>query len=405
MEHVGFFYKLRDYGVPVSMKYVLEFHEALNRGLGGDLDQVYTLLRLICIKRLEHIDPFERAFAKYYLDIDIPPPGEPVDMEGLLESKPFREWLDVYLKEKGMKLNQVLWEESAEELLKKFLETIAAQTGAHHGGGKWIGTGGYSPWGHSGYSERGFRIGGASRNRSAIKVLGDRRYANYSVKSELKKENIRQVLGSLKRLTPAGPKTELDLDETIRLTAKNAGEIELAFMPEIRDKIKVLLLIDNGGYSMDRYVPLVRIVFSKMYDRFKDIKTYFFHNCIYHNVYTDSMRTRPFPTEKLMQESRNTRVFVIGDAAMAPEELLLVGGSISWRNYNDMPGYSWLKKIRGHFPYSVWLNPIPKDDWDYAWGAFTIGKVRDVFHMEEMTLEGMKNSVEYLSQQKAYKPY
>ncbi len=223
MEHVGFFYTLKDYGVPVSMKYVLDFHEALTRGLGGDLDQTYTLLRLICIKRLEHIDPFERAFAKYFLDLDIPPPGEHVDIRGLLESKPFKQWLENYAKERGMKLNGVLHQESPEELLKKFLDTIAEQTGAHQGGGKWIGTGGFSPWGHSGYAERGFRIGGASKNRSAIKVLGDRRYANYSVKSELREENIRQVLGSLKRLTPAGPRTELDLDETIRLTAKNAG--------------------------------------------------------------------------------------------------------------------------------------------------------------------------------------
>jgi uncharacterized protein with von Willebrand factor type A (vWA) domain len=401
MEHLGFFYELKQHGVPVSVKYILDFHEALARGLGqGGLDQVYTLLRLICIKRLEHIDPFERAFAKYYLDLELPLPGEPVDIDALLESKPFKEWLEGYLEQEGLDIYDIYHPEKAEELLKRFLETIAAQTGAHHGGGRWVGTGGYSPFGHSGHARRGFRIGGESRNRSAIKVLGERRYADYSPRAELKAENIRQVLGSLKRLVPAGPKTELDLDETIRLTAKNAGEIELAFMPEIRDKIRIILMIDNGGYSMDLYVPLVRLVFSKMHDRFKDITTYFFHNCIYANLYTNSQRTQPIRTEKVLQESKSTRLFIIGDAAMAPEELLMAGGAISWRNYHPETGMEWLKRLREHFRYSVWLNPIPHEQWDFTWGNYTIRKVRELFHMEDLTLDGLKNAVEYLSIQR-----
>jgi uncharacterized protein with von Willebrand factor type A (vWA) domain len=150
MEHLGFFYELQAHGVPISVKYVLDFHEALNRGLGqGGLDQIYTLLRLICIKRLEHIDPFERAFAKYYLDLELPPPGEPVNLDALMESKPFKEWLEDYLEQEGLDIYDFYHPEKAEELLKKFLETIAAQTGAHHGGGRWVGTGGYSPFGHS----------------------------------------------------------------------------------------------------------------------------------------------------------------------------------------------------------------------------------------------------------------
>jgi uncharacterized protein with von Willebrand factor type A (vWA) domain len=397
MGHVGFFYELKAHGVPVSVKYILDYHEALNRGLGGSLDQTYTLLRLICVKRLEQINAFERAFAKYFLDLEIPPPGEPVNLDALLESKPFKEWLDDYLEREGLDIEDFYYHEDAEELLRKFLETIAAQTEAHHGGGRWIGTGGYSPFGHSGWAQRGFRIGGASRNRSAIKVLGERRYADYSPKAELKAENIRQVLGSLKNLVPAGPKTELDLDETIRKTAKNAGEIELEFMPEIRDKIRVILMIDNGGYSMDKYVPLVRLVFSKMHDRFKDLNTYFFHNCIYAHVYSDARRTEHLRTEKLLQESKNTRLFIIGDAAMAPEELLMSGGAISWRNYHHETSMSWLKQLREHFSYSVWLNPIHRENWDFAWGNYTIRKIREVFHMEDLTLDGLKNAVEYLS--------
>jgi uncharacterized protein with von Willebrand factor type A (vWA) domain len=401
MEHMGFFYELREQGVPVSVKYILDYHEALQRGLGeGGLDQIYTLLRLICIKRLEHIDPFERTFARYFLGLELPPPGEPVDLDTLLESKPFKEWLTEYLEEEGMELKDFYYHERAEELLKRFLETVAAQTGAHHGGGRWIGTGGYSPFGHSGRAVRGFRVGGSSRGRSAIKVLGERRYSDYSPKAELKAENIRQVLGSLKHLVPAGPKTEIDLDETIRKTAKNAGEIELEFTSEIRDKIKVILMIDNGGYSMDRYVPLVRLVFNKMHDRFKELKTYFFHNCIYANIYTDARRISPISTEKLFQESKNTRLFIIGDAAMAPEELVMPGGAISWESHHTETGLSWLQRLRTHFPYSVWLNPIPAERWDYTWGNYTIRKVSEVFHMEDLTLDGLKNTVEYLEIQR-----
>lgn len=405
MEHLEFFYTLRSYGVPVSVKYILDYHSALQKGLGGSLDRAYRILRLICIKRLEHIDAFERAFAKYFLDLSIPAAQEPIEMETLLESTPFREWLGGYLKDLNMDISRILHQQSPEELLQKFLETISRQKEAHHGGGKWIGTNGYSPWGHSGFAQRGFRVLGESHNRSAIKVLGERRYADFSVKSELKQENIRQVLGSLKQMVSAGPKTDIDIDETIRKTAKNNGEIELEFKPEIRDKIKVILLIDNGGYSMDRFLPLVRILFSKMLDRFKNIRTFFFHNCIYDRIYLDPQRRRPQDTEKLLMESQHTRLFIIGDSAMAPEELMQSGGSISWYETDHQPGIHCLQMLKNHFPYSVWLNPIPREHWRSAWGAYTIHKVAEIFHMEDMTLSGIKNAVEYLSHQKAYKPY
>ncbi len=395
--YLGFFSTLRDYGVDVSMRHVLEYTEALKRGLGGGLDRLYTLLRLICVKRLEDIDAFERAFAHYFLALDLPPPGEPLDLNRLLESKPFKEWLERELEERGLSLSDIRWRASADELLQRFLETVAAQMGEHHGGGRWVGTGGYSPFGHSGHAKRGFRVGGDAAHFSAIKVLGERRYANYSPESTLKAENIRQTLESLKRLVPAGPKSELDLDATIARTAKNAGEIELVFQRELRDKISVILLIDNGGRSMTRFVPIVRTVFSKMHARFKDIETYFFHNCIYSHIYRDAKRRNALPLETVLESSPRTRLFIIGDAAMAPEELLNPYGAISYDNYDHVPAIESLQRVRAAFPHSVWLNPIPKEAWEHHRGWFTIARIGELFPMEELSLRGLRNAVEYLA--------
>jgi len=397
MTFVDFFYTLRDYGVPVDGRYVLDFHRALDRGLASDVDEMYVLLRLICIKKMEHIDAFERAFARHFFDLNLPAPGRPIDLDSLLESKPFRQWLSEYMEREGLAEKQIRWDMPPEELLQRFLDTISKQKGAHHGGGKWVGTGGYSPYGHSGYSNRGYRIGGQSRNRSALKVIGERRYTNYAARSELREENIRQALGAVKHMVPVGPKTELDLDETVKQAARNAGEIEPVFRSEMRDKVKVILLIDNGGYSMDWFVPLVELVFSKMRDRFKEMKIYYFHNCIYGKVFMDPGRIKGVPTDSLLQQRTDTRVMVIGDASMAPEELIMPHGSIEYGVDDSEPALGWLGKLRERFPHIVWLNPKTRDTWQRTRGSYTIFQVGGVIPMEDMTLEGIRNAVEILN--------
>ncbi|MHC1567794.1 MAG: hypothetical protein ACXQTD_08915 [Candidatus Syntropharchaeia archaeon] len=400
MFFIDFFYTLREYGVPITTQYILELCEALEKGLAENIDDLYNLLRAICVKRVEHIDNFERAFLKYFYGIELPKAGEELYLDSLLENKPFREWLETQIKEGKLKPEEIRWKIPPEELLRRFLETLARQTEAHHGGNRWIGTGGASPFGHSGNSYRGIRVYGTSLRRSALKTIGERRFINYSDDAGLKAENIRQVLGTFKNMVPVGPKTELDLDETIYRTGKNAGEIEFVFKPELRDKIRVMLLIDNGGYSMEPYVNLVSLVFSKIKDRFKDLSIYYFRNCIYGNVFLDPQRLKRYPTEKLLEENPETRVLIIGDAAMAPEELIYPGGAIEYGVDDSEPGKVWLQRIRERFRYSVWLNPIRKNLWSKVHGSWTIREIGKIFHMEDLTLGGIKNAVAYLNDQK-----
>ena len=392
---VDFLYLLREYGVTASPKDLLEMNVALEKGLVNNLDELFVLLRLTFVRRVEQMDAFERAFALYFYDLDIPPVEEG-DMS-LLRTKAFRDWLNKAIEE-GELPKRAKWDMSPEELMKKFWEKLKEQTKEHHGGNKWIGTKGNSPFGHSGNAEGGVRVGGGPGNGTALKVIGDRRYIAYSHKNKLRSDNLRQALESMKHLKHAGAELELDLPETIHRTSTNGGEIELIFKRELRDKMKLVLLIDNGGYSMTPFVKLTRLLFSKMHDRFEDITPYYFHNCVYEKIFVDDRRIRSYPLEKLLQRKEDTRVVIVGDATMAPEELVSSYGSIAGFDLHDpRPGLYWLKRIADRFPHTVWLNPIPRERWSGNYGAFTLKKIRESFHMEDLTLGGVKGMVDKLS--------
>lgn len=394
MYFTDFFYLLRDYGVPVSIRDVLDLYRGLAKGLVKTLDDFFIYSRLTFVRHVEHMDAFERAFALYFYGIDIPRVAEG-DPE-LLRTKPFQKWLAEAIR-KGDLPKTALWTMKPEELMKKFWDTVREQLEAHQGGNKWVGQHGNSPFGHSGKSKRGVRVGGGHGNRSAIKVIGDRRYITYSETNQLKKENLRQALEKMKFMKKAGARDVLDLDETIRVTAKNGGEIDLIFDREKRDKISVILLIDNGGYSMYPYIDLTRLLFSKLQGRFKDIRTYYFHNTIYGNIWKDQQRTIPLKTEKLLQEKNDTRVVVIGDASMAPEELETPGGAITFGVMDEMPSTYWLKRITTRFKRSVWLNPIPREEWTDSYGQWTLSTIREIFHMQDLTLRGIKGMVDHFN--------
>jgi len=392
---LDFLYLLREYGVPAGPKDLLELNAGLEKGLVESLDDLFVFTRLVFVRRVEHMDAFERAFALYFFDLDIPPVDEG-DLS-LLRTKAFKDWLNKAI-ESGELPKRAKWEMTPEELMRKFWERLKEQTEEHHGGNKWIGTGGNSPFGHSGNAEGGVRVGGAGRSGSALKVIGDRRYISYSDTNALRSDNLRQALESMKHLKHIGAHTDLNLDKTIRETAKNGGEIELVFERELRDKISVVLMIDNGGYSMSPYVELTRLLFSKLKERFKDIDTYFFHNTIYDKVWIDQRRIRSYSVEKLIQKKPDTRFVIVGDATMAPEELMSPYGSISGFNLDDTrPSVYWLHRIADRFEHSVWLNPIPRIRWGGNYGAMTLKKIHDIFHMEDMTLGGVKGMVEFLS--------
>lgn len=394
MFFTDFFLLLRDYGVPVSMRDVLDLYRGLEKGLVKTLDEFFIFARLSFVRHVEHMDAFERAFALYFYGVDIPRVSEG-DVE-LLRTKPFQEWLTKAIKD-GKVPKTALWTMDPQELMKKFWDTVREQMEAHNGGNRWVGTGGTSPFGHSGSSQRGVRVGGGHGNRSALKVIGDRRYIEYSESNTLRAENLRQALEHMKFMQKKGPADVLDLDQTIRMTARNGGDIELSFERELRDKISVVLMIDNGGYSMYPYIDITRLLFSKLQDRFKDITTYYFHNTIYGNVWTDAQRRHALRVEKLLERKRETRVVILGDASMAPEELESPGGAIEFGVRDDQPSTYWLKRIRDRFKYTVWLNPISREEWTDAYGQWTLTKIRKIYHMEDLTLRGIKGMVKHLS--------
>jgi uncharacterized protein len=389
---VRFVYELKAAGIPVSIQYVMELYRALRLGLASSLDQLFLLARLIFVKKVEHFDIFEQIFASFFLGRQSA--SEALDWEEILAQKPFQEWLRDQIVNGGLSLDEIR-EFDTEDLLRRFWETILRQQGEHRGGNTWVGTGGRSPFGHGGRAAGGIRVYGKGLWGTAQKVIDSRNYINYSERSAFSAENLRQVLLSLKSLRPLGPQTDLDVEATIAQTAKNGGEIELVFRRELRNRTRLTVLLDNGGYSMTPYIPLVKNVFQKIRGIFREVKFYYFHNCIYGEVYQDPPRTCPLPWEKLLSEPRNTRLIIIGDANMAPAELMAAYGSLGMASTVRKPGWEWLQELKHAFPASVWLNPIKKGRWDYE--SPTIRRVQLIFQMEDLTLGGIKNAVNYLN--------
>ncbi|HYG63066.1 MAG TPA: hypothetical protein VEL74_10825 [Thermoanaerobaculia bacterium] len=389
-----FIYRLREYGVPVSLTDTLDFYKGLEKGLAPDLESLFVFARLCFVRRVEHMDPYERAFAFHFHGIDLPRVAEG-DPE-LLYTPQFREWLQEMIR-KGELPPHALWTMEPEELMKRFWDTVRQQMEKHQGGSRWVGTGGSSPFGHSGNSSGGVRVHGASMGRSALKVIGERRYVEYSDTTTLQGANLGQALASLKTMVPSGPRDQLDLPATIDQSARNGGEIELAFRRDLLDRIEVLLLIDNGGSSMLAHVPLTQLLFAKARDRFKRLTTCFFHNTIYGSVFRDSRHSSVIQTAELLRRPSGTRLLLVGDASMAPAELIYRRGSIGWGIDDEEPSLVWLQRLRDRFRHSVWLNPIPKESWPDTYGRATIQKIGEVFRMEDLTLGGIKRAVEYLS--------
>jgi uncharacterized protein with von Willebrand factor type A (vWA) domain len=387
-----FFYQLRDQGIPISLRYVLEFYQALEKGLAPDLDRLFILMRLIFVKKVEHFHTFEQAFASYFLGLE----GDAIPRFSLQawEDKDISRWLEQELAA-GALSDDALEQLSLAELLQKFWEVAMEQKGKHRGGHTWVGTGGTSAFGHTGAEREGIRVEGDSLHGSALKVIESRRYVDYAASATLRAENLRQVLGALKHMAPAGPATELDVDETIDQSCRNGGEIELVFRRELKDRIQLMVLLDNGGASMRPYLDLVKLVFGLMRDQFKDLDYYYFHNCIYGCVYSDPQRLTPYPIYQMLRRDPETRVIMIGDANMAPAELMLSNGAIDYFSKVRVPGRDWLWQVRNYFGHSVWLNPIPRVQWPQE--SQTIYQIGEIFPMEDLTLAGIRRAVEWLN--------
>lgn len=395
-----FYYHIKNHGVPVSFKEWQDLMEALEIGLAGSsLTGFYYLCRAALVKTEAHYDRFDLAFASYFQAVDTP--------EGLPNK--IWEWLDKNLPplEITEEMRRNHHQLDLDELKRMLAERLAEQTEEHHGGNRWVGTGGTSPFGHSGYHPGGIRIGGESRNLSAVKVAGMRKYQEFRTDESLGIRQFQMALRKLRQFTTRvdGQKTELDLDATIDKTSSNAGRLELVWERPRANAMKVLLLMDAGG-SMISYSRLCNQLFTAVNKstHFKDLQIFYFHNCIYDWLYNDSRcsQSNYTDTEYVLQTfDPDYRVLIIGDASMAPYELLRTGGIIDWNLYNDRPGLEWLQRIRRRFEYSVWLNPIVRRYWDWTEGAFTIKKIGEIFPMDELTIEGLERVIGKLKTRQA----
>jgi uncharacterized protein with von Willebrand factor type A (vWA) domain len=391
---INFFYTLKDAGIPVSPTSFLTLHKALGTGLINSLNDFYTSSRAILVKSERYFDLFDQVFAHHFKGAELP------DYDEIELDEATRAMLEQWLKDPKMLAKALDIDESEitklspEELIQYFKQKLKEQTDSHHGGDRWIGTGGTSPVGHSGYHPGGMRVGGVSRNKSAIKVAMERRYKDYSLSGPLTQSMVGEALKRLRNLVPVGPRDELNIDATIYQTMKNGGEIEIIFDRCLKDRLKVILAIDNGGYSMDPHVAVVQTLFDYARDQFKDLKNYFFHNTIYDTLWGDPSRYKK--PQRVMEFARfdsETRFILVGDASMAPWELTATDGSLYIDYRSGNPSIECLNLLAKTFPHSVWLNPVAAHQWDYTQ---TINMIREIIPMFELSIDGLEKAVAHL---------
>ncbi len=391
---IEFFYTLRERGLPVSPTSFLRLQKALSLGMIQSVDDFYTTARAILVKSERYFDMYDQVFAHFFRGVALRAPEE-IELTEIVKAL-LEEWLknpEQIAEALGLDESK-LKKMTPDELIQYFLDRLKDQTEAHHGGNRWIGTGGTSPVGHSGYHPGGMRVGGQSRNKSAVKVAMERRYKDYSQEGPLTEVQMGEALKRLRRMIPSGPKDMVNVDETIYETMRNAGEIEIIFDRRLSDRLKIILMIDNGGWSMDPYVEVVQTLFHYARSQFKDLKIYFFHNTIYSRVWQDPQRRyKPEPIEEFIRKDPETRLIIVGDASMAPYELIHTNGAIYIDQVEVGTGLERLKYLANIFRHSVWFNPQPEHDWRHT---HTVGIIRQVFPMFELTLDGLEKAVQHL---------
>jgi uncharacterized protein len=394
---IDFFYILRKKGVPVSIKEFMSFIEALYNGIfQSSLNHLYHIGRAFLVKSEAYYDAYDLAFNEYFGGIVT----ENVDLDRVLG------WLENPLNrlpkmspEELMEFQKQLEEfkrtHDLEEMMRQFRERLKEQKERHDGGHKWVGTGGYSPFGAYGYHPGGIRAGGESWMQSASKVAEERRYRNYRNDIILDVRQTKMALKKLRELKREGSEEELDIEETVDKTAKEGGEIELVYNRSRENSVRIILLMDTGG-SMLPYTELCEKLFSAatQANHFKEFRYFFFHNCIYQDMYEDIANYKNVPTEKLFSLfNKNYKLIFVGDARMAYSELFDVNGCIDYFSTNDKPGLEWLARIRDHFPHSVWLNPTHRN----FWGHYTVDTIGKIFPMFELTIDGLKDAIKALT--------
>jgi len=424
--------KFRDKDLNADVRVLLLFRKAINKGLVKTLGDTYQVLKGLVVKDQRDLGPFTKVFYDYFLNIDIEN-GETLH-DAVLRSETFRKWLEDHdLKDKDIleedlvnkflddvhlttyDIKQILsgkeiWDKdnpdledetsgdsigerrakhlekmadysdlSLEELLERMRKVAEQQKSEHEGGSHWLGTGGISPYGHGGAAKNGIRTGGPGGGKMARKVIGDHNFYPVDLDKIINDDNVDAALASLKGIVDETGIEKLDVEQTIKKGLKRGG----LFIPEIKREheqtLKVLLLIDNGGYSMTPYVNTVRELFKKMKTRFAhDMETYYFHNTIYDRVFTDEYRSKSIPFDRFLKKYKSDyRIFIIGDASMGPYEL----------NRMSISSYQAMTK---KFKRIAWLNPEPKKYWRHS---YTLNLIKEIIDMYPLTPKGIEKAV------------
>jgi hypothetical protein len=389
---LDFFYALRAEGVPVAIQEWQAFLRALEEGLAGcSLLRFYHLGRACLVKSETYFDAYDRVFARTFRGIEGALGDEVTEkvLEWLRDPKNFSPLTPEQL--------AALERLSHDELMRRFLERLAEQTERHDGGDRWVGTGGRSPFGHHGQHPSGIRVGGPAHGRSAMKVAEERRFQDYRTDQTFDHRQLRVSLRRLRQLTRLGPATELDLDETVDETCRNAGEIELVFRPPRRNNVRLLLLMDVGGTMDPYYEPVSQLLTALHEDHgLRGFEPYYFHNCVYDVVYTRARMAKAdaVPTGDLLGRlDARWKCAIVGDAAMHPAELLEPHGNIDPRRVSDTPGIVWLQRLAAHFERRVWINPDKPAYWE---GTHTARIIRRLFPMFELTVDGITDAMQAL---------
>ncbi len=386
-----FFTGLRAAKIPVSTREYLTLLEALEKGaIDQEIDSFYAVSRAALVKDERNFDKFDKVFAHFFEGIEAL--GEMFQGEEIPEDW-LRAELQRHLSEEEMAEMEAM---DFDELMDTLKKRLAEQEDRHEGGNKWIGTGGTSPYGHSGWSPNGVRIGGKSKNKRASKVWETRRFKDYDNERELGTRNLKVALRRLRRFARDGADEELDLDDTIRSTARQ-GYLDVKMRPERRNAIKVLVFFDVGG-SMDPYIELTERLFSAASSVFKTLEYFYFHNCPYEAVWKSNLRRQTETTplmDVLHKYPSDYKVVIVGDAAMAPTEITHPGGSVE--HWNEEAGGVWLRRIAETYPHFVWLNPTPENWWPHTYSVQLIREIIGPDRMFPLTLDGVDNAMKQLS--------
>ena len=389
---IDFFFEVRKGGVPATLKEFLTLIEALQkRVVSGSVEEFYWLARVCLVKDESHYDRFDLAFAAYFRGIEL----LPSDLVAQIPEEWLRRLGELSLSDEDKAQIQALggWEKLMETLRQRLEE----QKARHEGGSKWIGTRGTSPFGAYGYNPEGIRMGQAgSRNRSAVKVWDRREFRNLDDTVELGTRNIKVALRRLRRFAREGAPEELDMDDTIRSTARNAGYLDLKMVPERHNAVKVLLFLDVGG-SMDDHVKVCEELFSAVRTEFKHLEYFYFHNFVYETVWKDNRRRHGerLPLFNVLHTyPHDYKIIFVGDATMSPYEIAYPGGSVE--HHNEEAGAVWMQRVLDVYHKAIWLNPQPEDRWGYY---ESIGMVRQLLgeRMYPLTLGGLEEGMRELS--------